>query len=201
MDLFSQYGLAGLAAPRLIDGADVETRGTAEAWATFSVDGLYRYVLGRRWDEDGALLVVCLLNPSTATEEVLDPTLRRVRGFAQRDGYGGLLVVNVFAWRSTDPRVLSRQVHPDVVGPRNDEAIRAAAERPMMARLVAGWGRPATKAISRRMTTVKHSLGIGRTWHCFGATTKDDHPRHPLYLKGDVPIVKWTCDARLRSGL
>jgi hypothetical protein len=188
-DLFEQYGLEGLSPPRLIDGQDVVTRGNAASWATFSTDGLYRYLLGRVWDDHGALLVVCLLNPSTADETVLDPTLRRVQKFAERDHYGGFLVTNIFAYRSTDPRGLRRVADP--VGPRNDEAILAAADVPMMARVVAGWGRPANNTIKRRMGQVTRGILVRRTWHVFGPRTKDGYPRHPLYLRSDVPIVRW----------
>jgi len=177
------------AAPRLIPGPDVVTRGTSEAWATYSSDGLYRYLLGRVWDPDRALLVVCLLNPSTATELKLDPTLRRVRGFALRDGYGGFLVVNVFAYRSTDPRALRTATDP--VGPRNDAAIVRACEAPTLARIVAGWGRPATVAIARRMSAVRNALPIRRAWHVFGKLTQGGQPRHPLYLRADTAILKW----------
>lgn len=179
-------------APKLIDGDDVETRGTLAAFATFSKCGLYRYVLGRIWDEEGALLVACLLNPSTATEEELDPTLRRVRGFARRDHYGGFLIVNVFALRSTDPRKLQQWLYQrqDPVGPRNDEAIVAAVERPLLAKFVAGWGRPANKAIERRMTRVR-CLPFHRHLWTFGPKTTGGFPRHPLYLKKTVPIQRW----------
>ena len=180
------------AAPRLLTGDDVETRGTLAAWATFSACGTYRYVLGRVWDDHGALLVVCMLNPSSATEEMLDPTLRRVRGFAHRDRYGGFVVVNCFALRSADPRdvVQSLRKRTDPVGPRNDEAIRAASDPPL-GLLVAGWGRPANKAVNQRMTQVR-GLGLRRPFYTFGPRTSGGYPRHPLYLRKDAPIIPWT---------
>jgi hypothetical protein len=179
-------------APELIKGNDVETRGTLAAFATFSACGSYRYVLGRVWNDHGALLVVCMLNPSTATEEALDPTLRRVRGFALRDHYGGFLVVNAFALRSTDPRMIKQWLYQrqDPAGPRNDEAIVAAVENPLLAKFVVAWGRPANKAIERRMTYVR-TLPFHRTLWTFGPKTNGGFPRHPLYLKSDVPIVKY----------
>jgi len=176
--------------PQLITGSDVETRGTLEAWATFSRCGAYRYMLGRVWNPDGALLVACMLNPSTADETALDPTLRRVRGFAQRDGYGGFLVVNCFALRSTDPRAL--RTAADSVGPRNDEAIVAAADGPMLALLVAGWGRPPSEKIARRLRYVRSCLPMRRhEWWVFGPMTAGGFPRHPLYLRADTPLVPW----------
>lgn len=180
--------LSKAAAPLLVDGSDVETLGTFESWATFSRDRLYRYALGRMWDSSRAVLVVCMLNPSTATDTKLDPTLRRVRAFANRDHYGGFIVVNAFAYRATDRRQLRRVADP--VGPHNDDAICAALNRPLMARAVAGWGRPDNKAIEHRCNQIR-VLPARRPWHVFGPLTKGGHPRHPLYLKGDTQIVKW----------
>lgn len=170
-------------APALISGPLVVTKGCGAAWATFSTDGLYRYILGRRWDR-GPLFVVCLLNPSTATEDILDPTLRRVRGFALRDGYSGMLVVNVFAYRSTQRKNLCRVNNP--VGPQNDAAIVAAANASDV--IVVGWGVPQTKNIRERMEAVL-SL-FDRPVSIFGTLTNGGYPPHPLYLPSTTPIVK-----------
>lgn len=185
---FFERDLGNEPPPELLTGDDVVTRGTAAAWATFSKCERYRYVLGRVWDEYGPLMVCCLLNPSTATDEVLDPTLRRVQGFAKRDHYGGFLIVNCFAYRSTDRKALLKVFDP--VGPRNDEAIASAARSPLLARFVAGWGRPDSKKIERRMSQVK-ILPIGRHIWTFGDRTKGGFPRHPLYLRADTPIQEW----------
>lgn len=176
------------AAPQLIVGDDVFTVGTSAAFATFSRCERYRYVLGRQWDPLAPWLVCCLLNPSTATHEVLDPTLRRVRDFAKRDEFGGFIIVNAFAYRSTDRSVLKHMIYPDAVGPRNDEAIETAVSSPILAKAVAGWGRPDTKDIGRRMAHVRLIINLRRTVHVWGAT-KEGHPRHPLYLKKTAPLV------------
>jgi SagB-type dehydrogenase family enzyme len=65
--------------------------------ALFSPCGTFRYRLGRRWAE-GPTVGFVLLNPSTPDAEVDDQTVRRCIRFAQRDGYGGLEVVNLFAY-------------------------------------------------------------------------------------------------------
>ena len=44
-----------------------------------------------------------MLNPSTADEVRLDPSCTRARVYAERWGFGGLIVTNLFAWRATDP--------------------------------------------------------------------------------------------------
>ena len=79
----------------------------------------------RRWDRAGPVANFLMLNPSTADEVKLDPTCSRARGYAERWGYGALVVTNVFAWRATDPAQLKAARDP--VGPANDRAILRAA--------------------------------------------------------------------------
>lgn len=175
-------------APKIIDGDDVITKGDALAWATYSKCERYRYVLGRFWDEDKPWLVACLLNPSTATENVLDPTLRRVEGFAKRDNYGGFIVVNCFAYRSTNRKALFTVDDP--IGERNDEAIVESINNLDFVKVVAGWGNPDNKKISKRM---KHVFNLPLNifyWHTFGSLTKRGYPRHPLYLSAYTKIIK-----------
>jgi hypothetical protein len=70
--------------------------------AEISEDGKYRYALMRMWD-DKPLMMFCMLNPSTADATKDDPTIRRCIGFAKDRGYGGIYVVNLMAYRATDP--------------------------------------------------------------------------------------------------
>lgn len=97
--------------------------------AVFSDDdeALYRYRLSRWWDASKPSCTFVMLNPSTAEAdpETDDPTVQKCRRYAARWGYGSLEVVNVFAWRSTDPLVLPKLKDP--IGPENDRAIEAAA--------------------------------------------------------------------------
>lgn len=84
--------------------------------ADISACGAYRY----RLDRLGALLGrgavnFVMLNPSTADAEQDDPTIRRCLGYAFRWGFARLIVTNLYALRSTDPRALWE--HPDPIGP------------------------------------------------------------------------------------
>src|SRR3954468_18218250 len=106
--------------------------------AILSDDGLYRYRLWRIWDDLAPVMVWVMLNPSTADADVDDPTIRKCIGFAKRHRHGGIILANLFAWRTTDPRELPRAADP--VGPANDEHIRWACRAPLLATVVAGWG-------------------------------------------------------------
>ena len=87
-----------------------------EAGALLSSCGTYRYRLWRYWHTEREPLIFIMLNPSTADAMQDDPTIRKCIGFAKRLGFGGIEVVNLFAYRATDPRDLRAngyQVGPD----------------------------------------------------------------------------------------
>ena len=96
----------------------------------------YRYRLWRVWDEAKPRVAFLMLNPSTADEEVLDPTVRRCLGYAQAWGFGSFEVGNIFALRSTDPRALRAAADP--VGRANDAKLISIAARSDL--VVCGWG-------------------------------------------------------------
>lgn len=81
--------------------------------AYLSDDRRYRYWLLRVWDESLPVMANFGVNPSTADENANDPTIRKDIGFATRLGFGGLLKLNVCAYRATDPRQLRKAFDPD----------------------------------------------------------------------------------------
>ncbi len=144
--------------------------------AVFDPDGAYRYRLWRTWDTALPAAAFILLNPSTADASHDDPTLRRCLGFARAWGYGGVEIVNLFAWRATDPAAL--RCCRDPIGPANDAAILAAvAGAPLV---VAAWGNGGRR--HDRAAAVL-SLLDGVPLVCLGLTGADQ-PRHPLYVPG-----------------
>lgn len=151
--------------------------------AGFSTCGTYRYWLRRTWDESREPVVFLMLNPSTADESKNDPTVARCCNFAQAWGAGGLVVLNLFALRSTDPKGL--YACPDPVGPSNDFAILTATEG---RRVVAAWG--CHGAYKNRDLAVMNLLAH-RPVECL-KVTKDGHPSHPLYLRGDSVPMSYT---------
>src|SRR5262249_38886078 len=150
--------------------------------AVLSPDQIYRYRLSRIWDEAVPTMLVIGLNPSTADATCDDATIRRCRGFAAREGFGGLQVVNLFAYRSTDPAALPHVAAP--AGPNNDLHIPPVVEFAAFA--VAAWGAGGhLNGRDRHVTDLVRSFGV--PLRCWGRT-KAGHPRHPLYLPGDTPL-------------
>jgi hypothetical protein len=153
--------------------------------AHISTCGRYRYTLTRWWG-DGPNAGFIMLNPSTADASLNDPTVRRCIGFAQREGCGGLSVLNLFALRATNPKELAR--HPNPIGPAWRiwfEATLTSIDGP----LIVGWG--AQKGIAGQVEMVRQLLNAaGKKALCLGKTV-DGSPRHPLYVKGDAPLVEF----------
>jgi hypothetical protein len=153
----------------------------ASGTADFSPCMRYRYALTRSWDATRPELLVVMLNPSTADALHDDPTIRRVRGFAERWAFGSVRIMNLFALQSTDPRALMQ--HEDPVGPENDERLRAALAEtaqpaPSGRWVLAAWGVHGN--YKARAFRVLHMVP-GAHWFSLG-TTQDGSPRHPLYI-------------------
>lgn len=152
----------------------------------------YRYTLTRRWgdsSEPGKTVAWVGLNPSVADADLDDPTIRRVVGFTQAWGYTRAVMLNLFAFRATDPDVLKLIEHnTDVVGPRNDDVIRREAAAADL--VVAAWGTRGV-LLGRDRAVAKLLAEVGVAPHCL-QVTKDGHPKHPLYCRGDLAPVPYT---------
>lgn len=148
------------------------------AGAVFSGCRRWRYLLWRRWDEAKPVANFLMLNPSTADEVKLDPTCSRARDYAERWGYGALIVTNVFAFRSTNPNKL-RTVE-DPVGPGNDAAIARAAKEASL--VVCAWGNHG--AFQERSSRVRELLK-GVNLHALRVNANGE-PAHPLYLPASL---------------
>lgn len=168
-----------------------------EAGATFSPDRMYRYRLLRRWS-DGPLLMVIGLNPSTADEFIIDPTIRRCIGYAHRWGFSGLRMANLFAYRSTDPQEMLKVGDP--VGPANLEWIitDARAEVRDGGMIVAAWGNHGTHRF-QNIITCRVLADQDIPMHCL-KVTKSGQPSHPLYLPKDLEPVLYRYDLDRAGG-
>jgi hypothetical protein len=153
--------------------------------AVFSACRRWRYLLWRRWDEKKPVANFLMLNPSTADEFQLDPSCTRARNYAERWGFGGVLITNIFAWRATDPEAMKTVKDP--VGRGNDRAIlRAAHEAQMM---VCAWGNHgAHLGRAARVSAILRSENI--RLHVLRMNGAGE-PAHPLYLPGSLKPTQW----------
>jgi len=154
--------------------------------AEFSPCRRYRYRLWRTWDDSKEKCCFIMLNPSTADEATNDPTVERCERRARAWGYGGLIVVNLFAMRSTDPKALYAEADP--VGPKNMVAIQQAAIDSAI--VVAAWGthgalhgqgEQVAARLRRDFPDKARALRVN----------KDGSPAHPLYLPYTLGPRRW----------
>lgn len=152
--------------------------------ATISEDQRYRYDLTRTWDPDGPKALWVMLNPSTADSWSDDPTIRRVTAFSKREGMGGLVVVNLMAWRASKPVDLPKSLEA-AEGPENVDTYVRWMKDPRVGLVVAAWGAvaPRFRVLAGYMC---QALASERDVMCLG-TTKNGYPRHPGPL-GQVPM-------------
>jgi hypothetical protein len=151
--------------------------------AVFSSCRRWRYLLWRRWDEAKPVVNFLMLNPSTADELKLDPSCTRARLYAERWGYGALIVTNLFGWRATDPDAMKAVRDP--VGRGNDRAILAAAREAAI--VVCAWGNHgAHRERSRQVRRLLEKMDL----HALRINGSGE-PAHPLYLPGSLEPARW----------
>lgn len=160
-----------------------------EACAIFDADRRYRYALTRRW-APGALRAYVMLNPSTADAFKVDATVTRCLKRAKADGFGGILVINLFAFRSRHPTDLL--LTDDPVGPFCDDFLAGMPED-VWSEVIVGWGCGPSLKRARRLVTDRARV-VGDLLRDHGWQTAalqvntDGSPKHPLYCRdADVP--------------
>lgn len=155
--------------------------------AEISPCGQYRYWLLRVWDRSLKTLPIVMLNPSTADASKDDPTIRRCMAFAAREGFGGIRVVNLFAFRATSPDDMKAASDP--FGPEGSAVlgeifmVAGMTDTPVLA----AWGAHGDHRGRAEMIRLS-AKGWNARMICLG-TTKGGHPRHPLYVAGNQPFV------------
>ena len=154
--------------------------------AEYSADMKYRYLFERRWAKptrpDRDMIVWVLLNPGTGdTDGKHRPTLDRCIKWSKQWGYASLTIVNLFALRSTDPKVLKTARDP--TGPKNDATIRRITRR--ASRVIVAWGDK--EAFLGRGKQVAAMLNEP---FCLGVTARGE-PRHPLYIPADTKLRRY----------
>lgn len=153
--------------------------------ASISSCGTYRYRLTRHWG-GGPFLPFIMLNPSTADHEIDDPTIRRCMGFARREGAGGIIVGNLYAFRATRPEDMKRANDP--FGPGNEEALTdialeaAGCDMPV----VCAWG-ASGGIFGGDRAAIDQLKKVGARLVCLGKCA-NGMPKHPLYIAGAQPL-------------
>ena len=153
----------------------------------------YRYLLTRTWDARAATrpLVFCGLNPSTADADKDDATIRWLIGYARKHSFGGLIVVNLFAWRATLPKDMLVAKHP--VQEKGTENNDLAIQQVLCTRgavFLCGWGSNGTY-LCRDQTVMNILRRRAVTPYCLKVNA-DGTPHHPLRISHDTELKEYT---------
>jgi hypothetical protein len=143
----------------------------------------YRYWLTRWWDKNRPLAVFIMLNPSRANAAKDDPTIHCCVRLAQREGFGGIRVVNLFALRTPSRSKLAR--HQDPVGPDNDLHLRRAVQ--LGAVVILAWGEKVVVK-SRPLNVLRRLRKTAKSLKCI-EILKRGQPRHPLFLPKKATLI------------
>lgn len=171
--------------------------------AVFSDCERFRYDLWRSWGSGPFLkrvthkrLVFIGLNPSTADAYKNDPTVTRCINFARRYCFGGMHMLNLFGFRSTDPAGC-RAMGLAAIGEHNDEHILRVCTADTTGVIVASWG--AFEWAQERGEQVAAMLVERGIVVNALALTRQGYPRHPLYLPKDSYPTPWRSPCRRKK--
>lgn len=161
-----------------------------ERSAIFSDCMAYRYQLDVRWHV-GRLMTWIMLNPSTATEMENDPTIERCCRRAKALNYSGVRILNIFAFRATDPSDMKAQLDPQ--GEKNNCTIgNALNDIGIGGAIYCGWGSHG-EHMKRNVEVLEMIKLYGVRPHCLDLT-KSGQPVHPLYQSYDKNFREFTTD-------
>jgi hypothetical protein len=154
----------------------------------FSEDRKYRYYLERNLfpitDEQKTINFI-MLNPSTADETKNDPTVERCCVRTKLLGFSKVVITNIFAFRSTDPKQLKLVTDP--IGIKNDEHIYTAAFNSDV--VICAWGKDGI--LFDRAEQVKNLLKPFEL-KALRISEITGQPFHPLYLPYDLPLLDFS---------
>lgn len=156
--------------------------------ATLSPDGLHRYTLRRTWAPGPALLFLGL-NPSTADAEADDPTVRRLKGFAEREGYGTLAIANLLPIGRPFRQPCGNSPPEERLGLPADSYLTLAVIDAHA--ILCGWGACAKQAAARIDAVFSLLEASGRPLYRLGLNA-DGTPTHPLDQRADAPFVRYS---------
>lgn len=147
--------------------------------AVFSPCRAYRYTLMREWIGGTGTVNFVGLNPSTADETQDDPTIRRCIGFAKAWGFQRLCMLNLFAFRATDPKVMLAA--DDRVGLDNEKWLHRCITAHDLT--IAAWGVIGADYGNFVRSRYPQMMVL--------RLTKGGHPAHPLYLPKHLMPIYW----------
>lgn len=151
--------------------------------ATLSVDAKKRYRLWRIWDKHKPCVLFIMLNPSTANALDNDKTVVRCANFAKDWGFGGMMIGNLYAIRTSKPEELFKCQGLEEPDPENDLNIETMKEQCQT--IVYAWG------VHGRQFDAGDNFILKNPGGFYIDKTNTGIPKHPLFIKGDEKLKPW----------
>jgi len=150
-------------------------------------DNSARFVLGK----NGQNTLICIgVNPSTASPEQLDNTLKSVARQATAKGYDSWVMLNIYPQRATNPKNIHLNIDVKLHN-SNLKQIKKILESIEKPTIWVVWG----NLIESRSFLVSCLIDIFElsehyhpNWISIGKCSKAGHPHHPLYLNLSAEI-------------
>ena len=154
--------------------------------AVISKCGKYRYSLIREWNKSKQKVLFLMLNPSDADDKKDDPTIKRCINFAKDWGYGGLMVANLYAYITDNPKELFTSKNPE--GFDNIRYIKKMINECKI--VVCAWGnKQGLPPLYLQKLSDLYFLELSDV---------DGTPKHPLYLNKTSKLRKFKFNNKLR---
>lgn len=160
--------------------------------AILSDDQVYRYELTRLWAPEKGYACWIMLNPSVADDEFDDRTIQKIMRYTERENWGGIVVVNLFAYRAQKPVRMweARDRGVDIVGPENASHIVDAMRKAKIHFAAWGVGNRDPDVAPEIRKVHKIAMYEMIDMKCLGHNG-DGSPKHPLYIAADEPLVNY----------
>lgn len=161
-------------------------------------DNTARYTLSPKSDE----YLFCFgINPSTASPEKLDNTVKSVERIAQRHRLGSFMMLNIYPQRATNPNDLHDQADL-ALHKENLFYIEKYFKESKQRKILASWGtlinkRPYLKSCLQDIYLVSKKYKC--SWYSIGKRSKEGHPHHPLYLSNSEMMKEFDIDKYINS--
>jgi len=154
--------------------------------ATMSDNDEYRYRLVKIWDWNLKIAGIIMLNPSKADVIKVDATVMNITNYLIDNGYGGIDIVNLYAYRTTDPRFLTNR-DQQFESINNDYIHEVTKDRDIM---IIAWGSDNNKYKTRKREVERILLPYSEKLKCF-EDESGKQPRHPLLLADDWCLTNY----------
>ena len=167
---------------------DIPTK-AVDSTVEFSDCNQFRYSLCRNFASGKGSINFIMLNPSTADLEHNDPTIHRCEQRAIAEGFGQMVITNIFAYRATEPKDMKAFYgkEPCREYEVNFEKIRGFAET--SDKIIGAWGNHGS--FLNTADKVREVLRPYQEKVFYLKLNKSGEPQHPLYVAAALKAQSW----------